>query len=40
MKREAYLKLADLEVGLLINFNGMVLTEGIQRIVNQFGRKT
>ena len=31
-----YLKLANLHVGLLINFNEVVLKNGIRRIVNQF----
>jgi GxxExxY protein len=31
-----YLKITDLTVGLLINFNVRKLTDGIQRIVNNF----
>ena len=31
-----YLKIADLQVGLLINFNVRKLTAGIKRIVNKF----
>jgi len=31
-----YLKIADLQVGLLINFNVPKLTAGIKRIVNNF----
>ena len=34
----SYLKLTDLRVGLLINFNVEVLRQGVRRIVNQFGR--
>ena len=30
-----YLKLSDLKLGLLINFNSKVLKEGIHRMVNQ-----
>lgn len=33
----SYLKLADLRVGLLVNFNVEVLKQGIVRVVNQFG---
>jgi GxxExxY protein len=32
----SYLKLSDLRVGLIINFNVMVLKDGVRRIVNQF----
>ncbi len=32
-----YLKLMDLQVGLLINFGGDTLKEGLQRIVNNYG---
>ncbi len=31
-----YLKLTDLKVGLLINFNDVLLKNGITRIVNNF----
>jgi GxxExxY protein len=31
-----YLKLSNLKLGLLINFNGSVLKDGIRRIVNNF----
>ncbi len=31
-----YLKIANLQVGLLINFNVKLLKEGIRRVVNQF----
>ena len=31
-----YLKVTDLQVGLLINFNTIKLKEGIKRIVNKF----
>ncbi len=31
-----YLKLMDLQVGLLINFGGNTLKEGLQRIVNNY----
>ena len=29
-----YLKLADLKLGILINFNVLILKEGVKRIVN------
>ena len=32
----SYLKLADLQVGLLINFNVTRLKDGLQRVVNNF----
>ncbi len=32
----SYLKLSGLSVGLLINFNVSILTNGVRRIVNQF----
>jgi len=32
----SYLKLSDCKVGLLINFNVMILKNGIRRIVNNF----
>jgi GxxExxY protein len=32
----SYLKLSDLRVGLLINFNVMVLKDGVKRVVNHF----
>ena len=32
----SYLKLADCNVGLLINFNVEILKDGIQRVVNNF----
>jgi GxxExxY protein len=32
-----YLKLTGLTLGLLINFNVPVLTQGLRRIVNRFG---
>ncbi len=32
----SYLKLSGCKVGLLINFNGKVLRDGIQRMVNNF----
>ena len=32
----SYLKLSGMKVGLLINFNGLVLKNGIRRIVNNF----
>jgi GxxExxY protein len=31
-----YLRLMNLEVGLLINFNVMVLKDGVKRVVNNF----
>jgi len=31
-----YLKISDLQIGLLINFNVLKLTSGIKRIVNNF----
>ena len=31
-----YLKISNIQVGLLINFNTLVLKEGIKRIVNKF----
>ncbi len=31
-----YLKITNLQVGLLINFNVKLLKEGIRRVVNQF----
>jgi GxxExxY protein len=31
-----YLKIADLRLGLLINFNVLMLTNGIKRIVNNY----
>mgnify|MGYP001059010761 CR=1 FL=1 len=32
----SYLKIADLRVGLLINFNTLVLRDGIRRMVNDY----
>ncbi len=32
-----YLKITDLQLGLLINFNVRMLTKGIKRIVNNYG---
>lgn len=34
-----YLKIAKLQVGLLINFNVLVLKDGIKRMVNNFKEK-
>jgi len=31
-----YLKITDLQLGLLINFNVRVLTDGIKRIANNY----
>jgi len=31
-----YLKLRDLKIGLLINFNNVVLKEGIKRVINGY----
>ncbi|HEX3045890.1 MAG TPA: GxxExxY protein [Bacillota bacterium] len=36
MQLLTYLKLTDIELGLLINFNVGLLKEGIKRIVNKF----
>jgi iron complex transport system substrate-binding protein len=33
-----YLRLTDLEVGLLLNFSGETMKEGIRRVVNNHGR--
>ncbi len=32
----SYLKLANLELGLLINFNSLIVKDGIRRIANSF----
>lgn len=32
----SYLRLSELEVGLLINFNVLLLRDGLQRVVNQY----
>ena len=34
----SYLRLADKRLGLLINFNVARVVDGIERIVNRFGR--
>ena len=36
----SYLKIADLEVGLLINFNVKFTMDGIKRVVNKFKEKS
>lgn len=36
----SYLKISNLQLGLLINFNVLHLKEGLKRIVNNFGRTT
>lgn len=33
-----YLRLTNLEVGLLLNFFGETMKEGIRRVVNNYGR--
>jgi iron complex transport system substrate-binding protein len=33
-----YLRLTDLQVGLLLNFSGETMKEGIRRVVNNHGR--
>ncbi len=33
-----YLRLTNLEVGLLLNFSGETMKEGIRRVVNNYGR--
>ena len=37
-KLRTYLRLTNLHLGLLINFNVPMLKDGIQRVVNQFPR--
>jgi GxxExxY protein len=36
----SYLKLADLQVGLLINFNVEILKNGVRRIVNHYAENS
>jgi len=36
MQIYTYLKLTDLTVGLLINFNSLRITDGLRRIVNNY----